>query len=393
LPAGVNVPPPGCAAPIAALPKDAAKATSTIRARRVTVTRIIFRTSSARPRRAFLPSSNSWRAFPTIRDVMPDTQRRAVVVAVVAICIAWSNTARAHRVTQAEYLSVVNNMVTELAPRSAHAAASAREAYAPYVDLLMLADFDQIEDGLATGGLVSLPLDPQRFNVRVRLEGVGPVGEKDLAHQGSYVSARAAAIGCLLDVASRVKSGPIELTSLVRHLDYQRQLRVTNANAATEIPTHALGIAFDIAMVNTPLETVLEIGDVLRKMSDAGDILVIVERQQLVFHVVPHPSRLGWYSEVYARAIMGQRWARPAHQRDSVTPVVTTAIGSLQPLSAWAEEWWAADNVPVDLPISVRVDADDTSDSGPAGVTGRYVALIGELLSFTWQKMLPWRIG
>jgi hypothetical protein len=315
---------------------------------------------------------------------MSHAHHRAIAAAVMAIFIGWPNTARAQSVNEAAYLSVVGRMVTELAPRSARAAVSIRDAYSPYMDSLVLGDFDQIEDSLATGGLVQVPFDPQRFNVRVRLEGTSPIGEMDLIHQGSYLSARAAAIGCLLDIASRVKSGPIEVTSLVRHLDYQHQLRMTNANATTEIPTHALGLAFDIAMVNTPLQTVLETADVLRKMSDAG--------QQLVFHVVPQPSRLGWYSDVYARAVTGRRWTRPVDTGGSLTPVVTTAIGSLQPLPAWAAEWWAADNVPVDLPVSVHVARDYAMDFGSLGVTGRYVALLGDLLSFTWQKMLPWRI-
>src|ERR1041384_7287032 len=84
--------------------------------------------------------------------------------------------------------------------------------------------------------------DPERFNVRVRLDGLSPIGEMDMSRQASYVSARAATIGCLLDVASRVKSGPIEVTSLVRHLGYQQQLRATNVNATDDVPTHALGM-------------------------------------------------------------------------------------------------------------------------------------------------------
>jgi hypothetical protein len=150
-----------------------------------------------------------------------------------------------------------------------------------------------------------------------------------------------------------------------------------------------LGLAFDIAIVNTPLETVLEIRDVLQKMSDAGDIFLIVERQQLVFHVVPQPSRLGWYSDVYARAIAGQAAGRFIEARSSLTPVVTTAIGSLRPLPTWAAEWWAAENVPIDLPISVHVHDAFTTDSRPLDVMGRYIALVGEFLSTTWQRTWP----
>jgi hypothetical protein len=154
-------------------------------------------------------------------------------------------------------------MVTEQAPRSAHDAARARRL--PAASTVSRSVVRKIEEGLH-GGLVPLPLDP-RFNVRVRLDGSNPIGEKDIAHQSSYVAARDATIGCQLDVASQVKSGPIEVTSLVRHLEYQEQLRATNPNA-TDVPTHALGLAFDIAMVNSPLPTVLEIRDVLRRMSD-----------------------------------------------------------------------------------------------------------------------------
>lgn len=315
-------------------------------------------------------------------------QQRAILAAIV--CLACAPAARAGGVTEAEYLSVVADMVADHAPRSAQAGALIRDVYQPYVDPLVLADFNQIEQGLATGGLVPLPVDPQRFNLRVRLEGANPIGEKDVAHQASYLSARAATIGCLLDVASRVKSGPLEVTSLVRYLEYQRQLRMTNPNAATDIPMHALGLAFDIAMVNTPLKTVLEIRDVLRKMSDAGDVLVIIERQQLVFHVVPQPSRLGWYSEVYAHALAGQQWGRPINVQRASTPVVTTEIGSLRPLPAWASEWWAAENVPVDLPASVRADDDSSTNSGPLGVMARYIGLIGGFLSAPWQTGSWW---
>jgi len=316
--------------------------------------------------------------------VIVHTKRRTLSAA-LALCLACPAAASAQSVQEAQYLLAVTAMVAEQGPRSAHDAALIRDVYQPYVEPLALGDYREIEEGLATGGLVPLPLDPQ-FNVRVRLDGSNPIGEKDIAHQASYVSARAATIGCVLDVASQVKSAPIEVTSLVRHLEYQQQLRMTNPNAITELPTHALGLAFDIAMVNTPLPTVREIRDVLRRMSDAGDILVIVERQQLVFHVVPQPSRLGWYSQVYANAIAGHSWGRPVDSHDALTPVVTTAIGSLQPLPPWAAEWWAADNVPVDLPMESDLDSRESTGSTRRGLA-RYFTFFGDLLSATWPRL------
>ncbi len=319
----------------------------------------------------------------------------ARLLTAVAIILVWIPTSAAHaqRVTEVEYLSIVDNLLSDMGPRSMHAAIDIRETYRPYVDLLALKDFDQIESGLANGGLVPLPVDTSRFNVRVRLDGTSPIAEKDLEHQVSYVSARAATIGCLLDVASQVKSGPVEVTSLVRHLDYQNELRSTNFNAITEVPTHALGLAFDIAVVNTPIDTVREIAKVLRDMSEAGDIMVIAERQQLVFHVVPQPSRLGWYEDVYSRAITGQPWPHSVTMRKAtLIPNVTAAIASIEPLPAWAAEWWAADNLPIDSPVTVRVRADvasdDEPDSGFAPFTGRYLSIVGDLLSTTWRFLL-----
>ena len=296
--------------------------------------------------------------------------------------------------SQAEFLSTVDSMVAAWTPRSVYAAAAIREEYRPYLPLLALDRFDDIEQGLATGGLVPLPRDSERFNILIRREGPSPIGEKDLAHQDSYVSARAATIGCLLDVASRVKSGPIEVTSLVRHRDYQNELRATNLNATTDVPTHALGLAFDIAIVNTPLPTVLELQDVLRRMSDAGEILVLAEREQLVFHVVPQPSRFGWYTDVYARAVNGQPWGRQVDDNRLSKPTVITAIGALRPLPEWSAEWWAAENVPFDLSATVHVDLGEPSDIADAPSrrsTG--FALLGGILSTTWRWLSPFGVG
>ena len=319
---------------------------------------------------------------------------RVGAIALAIFCVT-AIPARAQRSSEANYLTSVNTMLGRLAPASKESALAIRDSYRPFLDLLALDDFDQIEAGLANGGLVPLPSDPERFNVRVRLDGLSPIGEMDMSRQASYVSARAATIGCLLDVASRVKSGPIEVTSLVRHLGYQQQLRATNHNATDDVPTHALGMAFDIAMVNTPLKTVREISKVLQRMSAAGDILVIAERHQLVFHVVPQPSRLGWYTEVYTHLVAGQPSSMPPDDaRASVTPAVDVAISSLQPTPAFAAEWWTADNVPLDMPISVRVEPDHPAvvDVPTRGLIG-YFGLVGELLSSTWRLMSPWSVG
>jgi hypothetical protein len=226
------------------------------------------------------------------------------------------------------------------------------------MDLLVLEEYAALEGALANGGLVPLPDDPLRFNLKPRVVGPFPIGEKDLDHQESYISGRREAIGALIDIASRVRSGPLEITSLARHSEYQSSLRKTNSNAKTSIPMHTMGLAFDIALINTPLKTVYEIRDVLSAMQKAGDILVIGERKQLVFHVVPHPSRLGHFAQVYDNAVAQ---TMPGANVISIVksipavgvPYVIAEVIAVRPTAEWLQEWWASDDSASDLTVQV----------------------------------------
>jgi hypothetical protein len=260
---------------------------------------------------------------------------------------------------QKSYLKALDRMMVALAPQNARVAKIVREEYRAYLNLLVLNEFDAVEDALYTGGLVPLP-EPGRFNLRVRTEGPAPIAEKDLANQASYIAARPATVGALLDIASRVDSGPLEITSMVRHTEYQDALRTTNANANTSVPMHTMGLAFDIALVNTPLPTVREIRNVLQAMQKAGDILFIGERRQLVFHVVPHPSRLGYFTEVYAAAMASDddSWGvRAAAVNRTLTPllrpVVDTQVIAVGPTDAFAAEWWSVEGAHSDVMVEV----------------------------------------
>jgi hypothetical protein len=218
----------------------------------------------------------------------------------------------------------LDRMMVELQPDNLRTSAIIRELYRDYIELLQLNTHSDIEEAILTGGLAPLPPDPRRINIIPRLEGPNPIGEMDMENQERYLAARPAALGCLLVVASRVHSGPLEITSLVRDNEYQDVLRETNANAITTIPMHTLGLAFDIAVVNTPLRTVYEIRDVLRQMQDEGALLFIGERQQLVFHVVPHPSRLGDFMRIYAKAFGAPSAARAAEVVAPTAPPIVS---------------------------------------------------------------------
>lgn len=266
-----------------------------------------------------------------------------VTVAGLLVCVPTAS---------ARYASI-DQMMVALASDSALAAETIRRVYQEHLDVLTLREYGELAGALDNGGLVPLPDNPLRFNIVPRLDGPSPIGEKDLANQRSYLSARAATVGALLDIASRVKSGPLEITSLVRHGDYQDSLRTTNANATTSVPMHTMGLAVDIALMNTPIETVYEIRNVLQRMQDAGDILFIGERKQLVFHVVPHPARIGHFNDLYARAVGEPLTSRsagvvafleaPRLLPGTPTPVVTTQIVAVVPAEGPLQNLWIED--------------------------------------------------
>lgn len=241
---------------------------------------------------------------------LPTSFKATCLTAVLISAVPVSSLAATE---QSQFIRALDTMMSALGPDSARASATIRRVYQEHLDLLMLDAYTDLEGALDNGGLVPLPEDPMRFNISPRLEGPHPIGEKDLDNQVSYVAARPATLGVLLEIASRVKSGPVEITSLVRHSHYQDALKTTNANANTSVPMHTMGLAFDIGLVNSRQKTINEIRNVLTEMQRDGDILFIGERRQLVFHVVPHPSRLGHFTDVYIQKVGLPPTSRSAH--------------------------------------------------------------------------------
>jgi hypothetical protein len=280
---------------------------------------------------------------------------------------------------QALFRKALDAMMVELATQTARASAVVRKEYRDYLELLVLDEYQSLEDALYAGGLVTIPGEPERFNLRVRVDGPAPIAEKDLDNQAMYIAARPATVGALLEIAARVRSGPLEITSLVRHSEYQDELRTTNVNANTSVPMHTMGLAFDIALMNTPLKRVYEIRDVLRKMQDAGEVLVVGERKQLVFHVVPHPSRLGYFTDVYTRAaaaaLPGNRVIASVPLDVALTPyarpIVNAEIVGFRPPDEIADEWWAADGLQSDVTVEVSAHS---IGSHSRSLVGRFAA-------------------
>jgi hypothetical protein len=320
------------------------------------------------------------------------------LLAGLSLVLSLPGAAQAQGTSQQKFVRTLDRMMVELGLQSARASKTIRHAYQSHGELLVLDRYADLEGALVNGGLAPLPANPLRFNVLPRLDGPFPIGEKDLANQPSYIAARPATIGALLDIASRVKSGPVEVTSLVRHTEYQGALRTTNKNAATSVPMHTMGLAFDIALVNSRLDTVYEIRNVLEKMRDAGEILFIGERRQLVFHVVPHPSRLGHFTNVYTRAL-----GTPAgddthlvafsdtgdHTRGTRIPTVTAEVIAVLPTPEFSEEWWASDHTRADVTIDVSPalahTAPAVAETAALALVGRLMAILGTLLGIAWR--------
>jgi hypothetical protein len=312
---------------------------------------------------------------------------RAITLLVLLVVSPQLAFAGAAADAQKNYIQAIDRMMVRLAPQNARVSKIVREQYRAYLDLMVLNEFGAVEDALYTGGLVPL-LQPERFNVRVRTEGPAPIAEKDLPNQASYIAARPATVGALLEIASRVTSGPLEITSMVRHTEYQDALRATNSNANTSVPMHTMGLAFDIALVNTPLETIYETRDVLQQMQKAGEILFIGERRQLVFHVVPHPSRLGYFNDVYAAAMATATRGSGGLPTTAVnraltpltTPVVNTEVIAFGPTDDFAAEWWSVEGAHSDVRVEVSatpaVAIASTLKARPSFI-GRIGALVG----------------
>lgn len=217
-----------------------------------------------------------------------------LAVAVSLVCLPAL--ARPAGADNTAFVDALQSMMAELRPHSRRDAQLIRAEYRSFETFRHRVD---LEVAMMHDELAMLPEHTAPLNIILRLDGASPIAEKDLAHQEKYLGARPGALGLLMEIAAQVKSGPIEVTSLVRHLDYQRDLAGTNGNARTDVPTHAMGIAFDIALVNTPLSTAYELRDVLSYMRDAGRLYFIGESQQLVFHVVPTRAWLSYYEALH----------------------------------------------------------------------------------------------
>ena len=199
---------------------------------------------------------------------------------------------------EAQFVRQTREFMTRMATGNKVDARKIAKSYGAAAVSDALPDRDSLAAAIGAGHVRSLPGGASMLRVRPRVDGAHPIGEFDLAHQSLYLAAHPAAIECLLRIAASMREGPIEVTSLVRHREYQTRLARTNVNATRSGSLHALGLAFDISVLNVPSSVARQLGDLLLEMRAAGDLYFIAETRQLVFHIVPTPERLNEYADV-----------------------------------------------------------------------------------------------
>jgi hypothetical protein len=249
-------------------------------------------------------------------------QRAGIRVAVAAgLCLTAAPALAGPASSSDDHVRRAVGLMASLARESRANAARIRTLYAPEVDELAFENRRHLAAALDQGHVVRLPAR-HAVNVRPRLSGAHPIGEADLASQHLYVGARPETLGLLLHVAARVPAANLEVTSLVRHNAYQQLLARRNANARATVPTHTMGLAFDISILNVPLSVARQIRDVLTQMAADGDLLYIAERRQLVFHVVPAPKRRAFYAAVFETLTRVPRGELPVPAWPTPSPIV-----------------------------------------------------------------------
>ena len=202
-------------------------------------------------------------------------------------------------------------VVAELRRQSREDALTIKDVYRPLMDSTVFEDLGHLQRALDSGELV--PLSAVELpGAQPRLSGQSPIAEKDIENQHLYLALRPAAMGMLIEIARRTRQQPLELTSLVRTAEYQRKLMRGNGNANTDVPTHTMGYAVDIGLKYTTAATANELRRVLDEMREAGDIYYIAEANQLTFHIVPVPSRIGHFEAAYRQAVAEANQPAPA---------------------------------------------------------------------------------
>lgn len=161
------------------------------------------------------------------------------------------------------------------------------------------------EEGKSLARVLDKPLF---FGFQLRTSGAGAIGSWDLKNQSYYMQASPAAIGTLTYIAFETrrlfdelkpkgeKYVPLEVTALVRPLDYQEK------PAAGELPVHCTGQVFDLAFDFLPPHEKECLNFVLEDMGWDG-YLGFIEESAGQMHVGCSPSSRDFFLKVYEETL------------------------------------------------------------------------------------------
>lgn len=158
--------------------------------------------------------------------------------------------------------------------------------------------------------------DPDRFGFRLRKSGSGAIGELDISNQDSYLEATPAAIGTLAYIAFETrrlheamkpkgeKFVPLDVTGLVRTLDYQQRVFNRAVAARSELAAHCTGQVFDIALTNLPAGEREALQFVLDDMGWDGYLGFVEEHPNSgLLHIGCSPSARDFFTDVFEDAL------------------------------------------------------------------------------------------
>lgn len=167
--------------------------------------------------------------------------------------------------------------------------------------------------------------DPERFGFRLRKTGAGSIGELDPGNQDSYLEATPSAIGTLayiafetrrLHAAMKAKGEtfvPLDVTGLVRTLDYQQRVfKTASLMPKTEMEAHCTGQVFDLATNNLPPGEREALQFVLDDMGWDGYLGFVEEHpNSSMLHIGCSPSSREFFTQVFEDAL-GKKFADEA---------------------------------------------------------------------------------
>lgn len=149
---------------------------------------------------------------------------------------------------------------------------------------------------------------PDFFGFQLRTSGMGAIGSWDLKNQNYYLQASPSAIGTLTYIAYETrrlfdelkpkgeKFVPLEVTALVRPLDFQEKA------AVGELPVHCTGQVFDLAFDLLPPHEKECLNFVLEDMGWNG-YLGFAEESAGTMHVGCSPSSRDFFIKVYEETL------------------------------------------------------------------------------------------